>query len=153
MKRFKFSLDAPLRVKQKIEQIREQQLIEARMELEREKKELRVLEEKKGNIKSSLEQKVKESLKVAELAFFEALINTVNSKLKNQERKVAGAFERCKEAMEVYIISRRERQVIEKLKEKRFNAYLSELNREEQKILDDIASLAFLRRGEGEYAP
>lgn len=147
MRRFKFNLNTPLRIKQKIEQIREQQLIEARMALEREKQELLALKEKKNDIKQVMERELQQSLKAAELMLYESMMNTLNDRLKNQESRVKRATEKSKEAMELYLAARRERQVMEKLKEKRYAHYLVELNREEQKILDDIASLAYIRRG------
>ena len=147
MRRFKFNLNTPLRIKQKIEQIREHQLIEARMALEREKQELLALKEKKNDIKQVMERELQQSLKAAELMLYESMMNTLNDRLKNQESRVERAREKSKEAMELYLAARRERQVMEKLKEKRYAHYLVELNREEQKILDDIASLAYIRRG------
>ncbi|TYP59929.1 flagellar export protein FliJ [Thermosediminibacter litoriperuensis] len=149
MKRFKFNLNTPLRVKQKIEQMRKQQLMEVILTLEREKNELKILEENKAAIKVNLEQKMRDSLKAAELAFFEACINTLDLKVKNQKYRVAGALERYNKAVDVFISSRQERQILERLRDKRFGAYLVEFNREEQKALDDIASLAFFRRGGG----
>ncbi|ADL07860.1 flagellar export protein FliJ [Thermosediminibacter oceani] len=149
MKRFKFNLNTPLRVKQKIEQIKKQQLMQAIITLEREKYELKILEESKAAVKVNLEQKMRESLKAAELPFFEACINTLDLKVKKQKYKVAGAHERYNKAVDDFISSKQEREILEKLKDKRFGAYLIESNREEQKILDDIASLAYFRRGGG----
>jgi flagellar FliJ protein len=147
MRRFKFNLNTALRVKQKIEQIREHQLIEARMVLEREKQELLALKEKKNDIKQVMERELQRPLKAAELMLYESIMNALNERVKNQESKVKCAIEKSKEITELYLAARRERQVMEKLKEKKYANYLIELNREEQKILDDIASLAYIRRG------
>ncbi|SHM10568.1 flagellar FliJ protein [Caldanaerovirga acetigignens] len=147
MKRFKFNLNTALRIKQKIEQIREHQLIEAHKVLEREKQELLALKEKKNDIKQVMEKKLQRSLKASELILYESSINALNERVKNQESKVNAAIMKSKEISRLYLAARRERQVIEKLKEKKYANYLIELNREEQKILDDIASLAYIRRG------
>lgn len=147
MRRFKFNLNTALRVKQRIEQIREQQLMEARKALEIEKRELMVLKEKESDMKQAMERKLERKLKAAELMLYEAVMNTLKDRIVNQEVRVEQAREKSREAMESFLAARRERQAIEKLKEKKYAGYLVELNREEQKILDDIASLAYIRRG------
>lgn len=73
-------------------------------------------------------------------------INILNERINNQKNVV----EECRKEMEAarakLLILMKERKVIEKLKERHYREYIRESLREEQKLIDEMATISFAHK-------
>ncbi|MCR4430506.1 MAG: flagellar export protein FliJ [Tepidanaerobacteraceae bacterium] len=149
MKKFYFKLEAPLKVKKINEDLCKQKLAEAITLKLKEENRLNFLMSTEAKARDDLKDKLWNSARVEDLCRFITYICDLNSNIQLQISAVNNAareYDRCRFN---YIETRKERQVIEKVKEKQFAAHLKEINSEEQKISDEsgIAREMF-RKGE-----
>lgn len=138
MKRFQFKLEALLT-------IREQQVHEA----------LRILAETQRNLmseqerKNSLENQLKNAAlrrellgnkisSIQEYRIEDALIQGNRKRIEFSDRAIIRAKKWVNQAMSQYLVARRRKTIIEKLKDKAKEDYKMELRKFEQKQLDDI---------------
>ena len=78
------------------------------------------------------------------LAFLEKAIKQQEEVIEALKQEVAAALKKVEQAM-------KERKAVEKLKEKRFEQYMFELQQEEQKVLDEIAITRYKRQEGDEF--
>jgi flagellar FliJ protein len=77
---------------------------------------------------------------------YERFIDFANRVIVNTQKKIESMEPEIQRVREKLLEATKERKVIEKLKEKRWNEYLYELNREIQKENDDINQKMYLQR-------
>lgn len=147
MKKFSFKLETHLKVKKIIEEIRKQKLAEAILLKLKEEDRLNNLLQTDSKIKGELESSLSDSVKVMDLTLFNTYIDDLNSSIKSQKIVVDNAVAAYNHSRVSFIEIKKERQVFEKIKEKRFGAYLIEVNSEEQKNSDETAATRHIFRG------
>lgn len=146
MKKFSFRLETHLKVKKIIEEIRKQKLAEAILLKLKEEDRLNNLLRTDSKIKRKLESSLSDSVKVLDLTLFNTYIDDLNSSIKSQKITVDNAVAAYNQSRMSFIEIKRERQIFEKIKEKRFGAYLIEVNSEEQKNSDESAATRYIFR-------
>lgn len=149
MKKFKFKLETPLKVKKINEDLCKQKLAEAILAKSKEENRLNNLLMTEVKIKAELKDKLSDSIKVEDLCLFNTYIDDLNSGIQFQKIAVDNAILAYDRSRLTFIETRKERQVFEKIKEKRFVAYLKEINSEEQKISDESAVTSLIFREGG----
>jgi flagellar FliJ protein len=77
---------------------------------------------------------------------FERFVDFANRVIVNAQKRIESMEPEIQSVREKLLEASRERKVIEKLKEKRWEEYLYELNRETQKENDDINQKIYLQR-------
>lgn len=146
MKKFKFKLSTPLKIKQMKEEIEKQKLAESITKKNHELSRLNELKQEKLDTRENLKEALNSSTKITDLNDFGAYMVNLKSLVQKQQTVVAQAEELYELTRQSYIESRKEKEILEKLEEKSFQAYFRELDRVEQKISDESASLAYNRR-------
>lgn len=146
MRKFKFKLKTPLKIKQMKEKIKKQKLATAIIRQNYEKKQLKTLLLQKVDLDSALQKNLKSFIKVEELYAHKNFLQDLNKQIKHQKKSVSKAKKEYLKSRLSFIETRKERQILEKLKQKSFTLYMDEINREEQKVSDEIAISNYCRR-------
>jgi len=148
MKRFNFSLETPLRIKQLKEKIEKQELSQAIFKKRMEENRLYELNNVQKNTRIALDKKLLSSANIKDISEYGIFAIDLSFLIKNQQDVVKQAEEVYEKSKENFLRCRRERQIYEKLKEQRYTEYNFMLNREEQKISDELANVNYSRLGE-----
>lgn len=153
MKKFKFKLETPLKIKKINEEIRKQKLAEAINIKNKEENRLKALIRIDSDIKSELKYSLQESLKAKDLSLLAAYMSHIKSDIHAQEITFKNAMMAYEKTRLSFIDIKKERQIFEKIRENKLNSYFKEINLEEQKITDEAAANrhGFLRRQSDGY--
>lgn len=146
MRKFKFKLKTPLKVKRLREKMSRQQLASAIARENQEKRILRLLHKEKSNLDADMQKSLRNFIKVDELYKINNYLLNLDNKIKLQGNLVSKAKKNCHDSRLSFIKSKKERQILEKIKQKTFTLYMQEASREEQKSSDEIAISNFCRR-------
>lgn len=148
MKKFYFRLETPLRIKQLKEKIERQKLSQAILKKRTEENRLYKMNILKENTRKEFDKIILTSAEIRDLSYysvFDADMSFLIESQKNVVKQAQEAYERCTNN---FISSRRERQIYEKIKEHQYKEYNMILNREEQKITDELGNINYSRLGE-----
>ena len=146
MRKFKFSLEALLKIKMSLEKQLKNKLAEARNHLNNCISELerivRLKEELRHDFMNSLQITSSHDLKAFNLYYRKIEEKRINQLMTVEEARKE-FLKIQKQLMEVMT----ERKMYEKLKEKEYDEYLFEVNREIEKEIDDIVSYKITKPG------
>lgn len=153
MKKFSFRLETPLKLKLQ-EEDRQKTVVAACQEeyqqslfrLEEFKESLAELQIKlraASELKGSLNQS--RPLDINQLTIMQGYIPVLLNKINYQQEQVALALTRLEEVRQRLIKIMKDRKVLDKLQEKALIQYYLEVNQEEQKYLDELATVSYLR--------
>lgn len=153
MKKFSFRLETPLRLKLQ-EEDRQKTIVAACQEeyqrnlllLEQFKETLAQLQDKlraASGLKGSQAQS--RPLDINQLTIMQDYIPVLLNKINYQQEQVALALTRLDEERQRLIKIMKDRKVLDKLHEKALIRYNLEVNQEEQKNLDELATVSYLR--------
>lgn len=140
---FKFRLEQVLRRRAEKEASAEQALAAARREYE---KRLALLEDTRQRLETVSSGSRRDELDVLEEMHLSFYMASLNKKIKTQEKNVRKAGFLVDKRRSEAVRARRERQVMEKLKEKQLQDYMREEAAREQKETDELALYAHQRR-------
>jgi len=141
--KFNFKLQAVLNLKKQVEDNMKNELGKAVQELERQKRILREIELERDEYITDMNKKSTSGVSVGKLKEYGLYISLLNKKADNQKNNIKNAQECVDMYREKLIVAMQERKVMEKLKEKKFEEYLKEQQKQEQKIIDEIASFNY----------
>ncbi|MGB9839452.1 flagellar export protein FliJ [Thermovenabulum sp.] len=148
MKKFKFKLEKLLNAKTVIENLKKEELFKAKKRLEEEKYALDYLEGIKNEILLQSPSRQVDSVKAYELINFDNFYRRVSELIYNQRKKVEESQRMYDCSLNEFLNAKREKRILEVLKDKRFKLFLEEYAKQEQKNLDEHAIIAFSRRDE-----
>jgi len=140
MKKFNFRLERILRFKEQIEQQKRLILADKSRLLKREKAQLVELTAKKESYLRIYSSLFRGKIDVRRLKTTLNYIDRVSGDMVMQARRVVNAETKSEEAKIEVRDSMRDRKKYDKLKERKHKEYDFNINREEQKELDEIAS-------------
>ena len=140
MKKFNFRLERILRFKEQIEQQKRLILADKSRLLKREKAQLVELAAKKESYLRVYSSLFRGKIDVPRLKTTLNYIDRVSGDMVMQARRVVNAETKSEEAKIEVRDSMRDRKKYDKLKERKHKEYDFNINREEQKELDEIAS-------------
>jgi len=139
MAKFIFKLEAVLNVKRQQEENIKNELGKAIQRLEAEKQKLARLERNKEEIIDEFNNKAKKTT-VHKLIEFNSYLSLLKSKISRQKERVNKAALDVDKIREELVKAVQERKILEKLKEKKYDEYLIEQKKLEQKTNDEIVS-------------
>ncbi|KYO64587.1 flagellar export protein FliJ [Thermovenabulum gondwanense] len=148
MKKFKFKLEKLLNAKMVIENLKKEELFKAKKRLEEERYVLDYLEGIKGEILLQSTSRQVDSIKAYELINLDNFYRKLSELTYKQRKKVEEAQRMYDCALNEFLNAKRERRILEILKEKRFKLFLEEYGKQAQKNLDEHAIIVFSRRDE-----
>jgi flagellar FliJ protein len=144
MKKFKYSLDKVLDFKINAEKDKKEMFSKLKMKVEEE-------EEKLLELSSILQNKflnINDSGNTDGIDFKNSYsyIYTLQGKIKRQEELINQYKNKLEISRQQFIYAQKERKTLEMLKEKAYLEYITEVEREEQKLNDELGLYAYLRR-------
>lgn len=146
---FNFKLQTLLKVKTQMEDNLKNELGKAVHKLEEEKAKLRRLEfDKNRNIMEFNEKSRKTT--VNNLIKFNNYISFLTVKILDQKENINLASRNVDKIREELIIIVKEREILDKLKEKKYEVFQKEQLRDEQRLNDEIVSFKQIHRNTGE---
>lgn len=139
MKAFRFRLQTKLNISIRQEQVAREELQHCIMERNRIEEELNRTLDRLMNLEQSIRNFDLEKHTFQQLLILKEYVPVLKMLIKEIEQKLKLAEQRLEEVRNVLMDRIKETRTLEKLKEKEWEAYLHELNLEEQKIIDEIA--------------
>jgi len=139
MAKFIFKLQSVLNLKKQNEDSKKNELGKAIQRLEAEKQKLAALEDTLENTVKEFNEKTKKAT-VHELIEYNEYLSLLNSRIKVQKENVNNAALNVDKVREELIFAVKERKILDKLKEKQHEEFLTEQKKLEQKTNDEIVS-------------
>ncbi|CQR71483.1 Flagellar FliJ protein [Sporomusa ovata DSM 2662] len=150
MKKFRFRLETLLKFRKMEEEQAQLKLTEASIRLYKEQE---LLNQLQNNLVVSLDllsQEQSGSPTIETLKTFGYYIDKIKSEIIHQQEQVANAETYRQECLVVLEAAMKQRKLVDNLREKRLEQYHTELLQEEQKLLDELGTQAFMRNKESE---
>ncbi len=150
MPKFTFKLQALLNVKLQMEDNLKNEMGKAVMKLESEKD---ILKQINAEIEHYIEEFNLQSGRgttVVRLREFNDYISLLRERYEVQKENVNIAQDNVDKIREELIKAVQEREILEKLKERKYKEYLDEINKQEQKLIDEIVSYKHGSKATGE---
>jgi flagellar FliJ protein len=141
MKKFYFRLSTPLRIKKLRENIEKQKLAEAVIEKDKAENRLVELEVTKKNTLEGIKKRLSTSVETKVLSDYDVFAAEMISLIDMQKDIINQVSEVYEKRRLSFLDHRRERDIYEKIKEKSYNDYNKKMNKEEQKIIDELANI------------
>ena len=150
MKKFQFRYQRVMNVKEQVERQKEQELAEAHRTVSREQARLEDLEKKDKHCMQQIEsKKSKKKINPVEMEQCYRYLTRLNEEMELQNGRIDDAKRVVEAKRQQLMDAAKEKQILEKLKERRQAAHKTEMMRKEQCVLDDVASV-FHDRTKGE---
>ncbi len=146
MRRFEFRLEPVRRFRAAEEKERKREFAEAQAAYELELAELRRLREREAKVKDELRREIKCGCDAERVRSGEACLDLLGSRVRFQEARVREAQSRLEERRRALVEASRERKVMDRLREIRWEEHLYQAGREEQGFLDEVAGGRFVLR-------
>jgi flagellar FliJ protein len=138
MARFVFKLQPVLNVKRQVEDNIKNELGKAVRKLEEEKQKLTALVNALDGIVAEFNDKTRKTT-VSKLILYNAYLSLLDLKIKQQKVNVNKASVNVDKIREELILAMKERKIMEKLKERRYELFLNDQKAAEQKTNDELA--------------
>lgn len=137
---FNFRLQSLLNIRQQIEDSLKNELGKAIRKLEEEKQILRRLEMCEKKSIQELKNRTAMGIMVEKLKEFNLFLSHLRKRISWQKENVNHARNNVDKVREELIKASQEREMIDKLKNKKYNTYLYGLKKKEQRVYDEIVS-------------
>ncbi|MFZ5924105.1 MAG: flagellar export protein FliJ [Bacillota bacterium] len=144
---FEFRLQKLLEVRRLRENLRRQELAEARQALDRERSTLARLEEACEEVVQELRAGSEGALDVDRIAIYHRYLGLLTRHIEDQRAAVDRLAREEASKRAAVIAARRERMMVEKLKERAYARYREEVARMEQAFLDEVSTIRYAREG------
>lgn len=154
-KKFKFRLQSVLEYREFLENMRKMELAEKQQQYQKEKDRGDFLRKRRIEYHEAMRKEIgKEELQIPMLSSYQNYLVVIETQIIVQDDKTAKSLVEVKKKQEILMEARRQKEVIVRLKEKAFEEYKYELAQDEQKVLDEVANVRFMRmkRQEAEAA-
>ena len=143
MKKFRYSMQSLLVIKQKLEDQAKAAFSVAQQRLNEEEERLVRMEEKREAYLEEKRDVMAGKLDVPKLNRLQTAVETMDEQIMNQKQAIRKAELALKAAQERLVESMMERKTQERLKENALEAYRQEMNAEEQKEIDERTSFQY----------
>jgi len=137
---FSFKLQPVLNYKSQIENMKKNDFGKAIKELEVEKQKLSKLENVKEKYIQDIGNESQGNLDISKMKEYNSFLSHMRSKIAIQSESVQEAETEVDNRREVLVHSMKERQILDKLREKHFSRFIIEENLKEQQKTDEAAS-------------
>lgn len=151
MKKFRYSMQSLLVIKQKLEDQAKAAFAAAQLRLNEEEEHLLALQRQREEYVEEKRKVMSERLDVPKLNRLQLAVEAMDDRIVRQKQNVKKAELALQKAEEALIDSMMERKTQERLRENAFEAYRQEMNAEEQKEIDERTSFQY-GRGDTEEA-
>jgi flagellar FliJ protein len=121
------------------EEQREFELAEARRVMQQEEERLVFFQDRQEHYQKELLERQKEGISPAEVALYNSYVEFVKQKIVWQMEAVEVAIKQVEKKKEELLAARKDRKTLERLRSRRYDAFLTDSKMKEMKHLDEIA--------------
>ncbi len=146
MKPFKFKLEKVLDHKKTVEDERKGQFSCAERQCRDNEQVLDDLKKKEENLVDTLRAVQSGVMNVSDMVLNYNHFLSLEQKITGQSEKVQQLREKVSDCRQQLIAAKKEKEILEKIKDKQHQGYVRETNRQEQKVNDEIGIHRFNRR-------
>ncbi|MDP4179484.1 MAG: flagellar export protein FliJ [Bacillota bacterium] len=146
MAKFFFKLQPLLNIKTQLENNAKNELGKAVQKLEEEKDRKKQLENYRQKYIDDFGEKSGKGMRVEKLKEYTAYISHLAHKIEAQNKNIKEASENVDKHREELVAIVKEIKILEKLKEKKYKEYLNELQKDEQKVIDELVSYKYTEK-------
>jgi flagellar FliJ protein len=146
-----FKLQAVLDHRQFIEDGLKKELAEVKNQASEAQHQLEALENKEMNTLAALKEEQTKGLSSDKVAAYHAYLESLMQRIHGQRQTVAEINERVVAKQGKLLEALKERQILEKLKEKDFDRFHQEMLHKERRFIDEIAVNQFVRKSLGTH--
>ena len=143
MKKFRYSMQSLLLIKQKLEDQAKAAFSAAQQRLNEEEERLAAMQRKREAYLEEKREVMAGTLDVPKLNRLQTAVESMDEQIVSQKQNIKKAELALKTAQERLVESMMERKTQEKLRENAFEVYRQELNAEEQKEIDERTSFQY----------
>lgn len=148
MKKFKFRLTRLLEVRRQAEKVRKQRLAAIQRDIERESEMLKRLIACKNHIMDELRMHgLQETLDIASVMDCQYRLQVITEHIRMRNTAICGLRQEESLKRKEVIVARRDRKVVENLRGRAYARYLQEGVRLEQRFLDEIGLVQYMKEG------
>ena len=146
MKRFRFKLETVLKVKYRVEELRQRELLVAQNLREQAHRELLQRRQAASETAAAYRENLRKRLDLQLILYFQRFLTWRNEQVDLAVHLLAESEFRVEAARQRLIVATQERKIIEKLKERAYQSYLAAELSEEIKFLDEIGTGRYVRQ-------
>ena len=143
MAKFRYSMQSILNIKTKMETQAKQEFSTAKYALDKEVEKLENLKKRKSDYEEKAHELLQGTLKVRDIEDNKNAILMMDQYIAEQKRQVKKAQDELERAREKLAEVMKERKMHETLREKAFENFLQEENRQEGKSIDELTSYTY----------
>lgn len=143
MAKFRYSMQSILNIKTKMETQAKQEFSAAKYTLDKEEEKLENLKKRKSDYEEEAHMLLQGTLKVRDIEDNKNAILMMDQYIAEQKRQVKKAQDELERAREKLAEVMKERKMHETLREKAFENFLQEENRQEGKSIDELTSYTY----------
>ena len=140
MKKFQFRLATLLKVREREEDLAKKELAEAYMELE---KVIEAIAQLESERQSADDERKTLHCTAANLAEYADYLDGLRAKITEQQDEMLRLRNVVETKRQVLVLARQKVKALEKLRERRYNQWEEELNRQEQVFLDEVGTTSY----------
>jgi len=146
MKPFLFKLQTALDIKLKEEDIQKEKLYQATKVYKQNLRQLTGLKNRLVEIQDILRGKQVKNIDVLEIKNCQDYIPVLNERIKQQEEKTEDSRLEMERVRSKLLEIMKKRKILEKLKTRHYQEYMREFLREEQKQIDEMATIGYVHK-------
>ncbi len=143
MTKFSFRLQAVLKLKSQLEEKAKGEFAMAMLKLQAERRKLQQIQQEQSGCMEELRQHEETGITVGRLKEFNAYIMLLRDHITEQKIAVNEARENADKHREKLIKAVQEREILEKLRERKYEEFLQSVRKDEQKHLDEVAGYKY----------
>ena len=147
MGKFTFNLESLFEHRTRLMELRQKEFGEALRRLEEEREKLAALRDVYARTSRDLDELKERSGQTPELGLYHAYLTRVRNTIAGQEEFVSGLAAEFEEKRKTLLDATKDKQAVEKMKEKSYERFVKDQDRQEQKVMDDIANAKAARNG------
>jgi flagellar FliJ protein len=136
---FRFNLQQVLNFRRQNEQTKEFELAQARRFLEQEEDRLAFFMDRRGQYQREWLDRQKKGIGSAEMGIYEAYMQFIKEKITWQIEAVETAKKHVEAKKEEVLAARKDRKILDRLRSRRYKAFLAHSKREEMKHFDEVS--------------
>jgi len=137
--KYQFKLEAVRKLREFEEEKRQRELADAQRILEEERAVLDKLIVSRSQTEASFRQKAEQGDIASQAAMYRAYLQRLSKLVEEQEHKIETASQVCEEKREALLEAMQKRKALDRLKEKGEQAFIAQLNSDEEKFINEIA--------------
>lgn len=150
MAKFQFKLETVLKVKIRVEELRQRELRYAELQRDQAKRQLELRQAEVVQALNNFREDLTRRIDVREAVNYDRFIRFLNKQVELAATHLAECERQVAEARNKLIEAAKERQILEKLKQKAYEEYKLEEQRLENKFLDELGTGGFIRQNSGQ---